>query len=413
ILRIFKNILDNMENMPCFDPHEVFFLTNQWDIVENDDDDEAHIEKSDNPESRTWRLILSKLRKWWPGVNEQKVYQTSLKQVVNGIENDYSRNFKRFEENLSETILRNQNKRVEFYLSFLQNFLRNANRGIAARVKLLDLSSEEHKQIMKNCLERIERLEVLSNKYKDELRDHKTVLIGDLTEDLYKYLHSKSTEEDILFPTGDKSIDKVLNDEVGPVLETRFYNAIEQWLANSVTQGKMEDANKKVQSALTEIQLEFENIEMNIFGLNPRSVLKEKMGVLALLFLPGLNIVLDIFFLPVFIFNMFNIFHFIVLGEEGRKTRAKTIYQNMLKGFPKEKLQEMFESLFGKQYSKTIAYIFESEVPSKVKSMKTTNERMLKKFLSLRSKQESFIKLDTMMKNLNSEIQNYKKTQMI
>lgn len=70
-----------MEKMPCFDPHEVFFLTNQWDIVENDDDDEAYNEKSGNPESRTWKLVLSKLRKGWPGVNEQKIYQTSLKQV--------------------------------------------------------------------------------------------------------------------------------------------------------------------------------------------------------------------------------------------------------------------------------------------------------------------------------------------
>lgn len=50
------------------------------------------------------------------------------------------------------------------YFSFLQNFLRNANLGIAARVKLLDLSSEAHEQIMIDYLERIERLEVLSNK---------------------------------------------------------------------------------------------------------------------------------------------------------------------------------------------------------------------------------------------------------
>lgn len=247
------------------------------------------------------------------------------------------------------------------------------------------------------------------------MEDHKTVLLGDLTENLYEYLHSQSTEEDILFPTEDHSIDKVLNYEVEPVIKTRFYNAIEKWLASSVTQGKMEDANEKVQSALTEIQLEFENIEMNMIGFNPRSVLKEKTDEMGIFDLTG-KILNHIFFLKRYfsdISSMFHIFHFLVLGEAGRKTRAKTIYQNVLKGFPKEKLKDMFESFFGKQYSKTIAYIFESEVPSKVKSMKTTNERMLKKFISLRSKQESFIKLDTMMKNLNSEIQNYKKTQMI
>lgn len=71
--------------MPYFNPKEVFFLTNQWDIVEDDDDDED--EESENETitesgSRTWKLILNKLKRGWPGVEHNRIYQISLNPVT-------------------------------------------------------------------------------------------------------------------------------------------------------------------------------------------------------------------------------------------------------------------------------------------------------------------------------------------
>lgn len=204
------------------------------------------------------------------------------------------------------------------------------------------------------------------------------------------------------------SIDSFPLGQVGIVIKIRFNCVIEKWLKNSVARGKMEDAIGKVQSALTEIKLEFETIELDMTGLKPGSEFEEKMDIKKLFLFARLIINNSVFWYE----DVLNIFKFHVLGVEGRKKRAKAIYQDMLKDFPREKLTEMFESLFGKQYSKTVAYIFEIEIPSKIKSMKTTNEQMLQEFFSLQSKQESYLNLNTMMRNLNSEIQNYKKTQM-
>lgn len=50
------------------------------------------------------------------------------------------------------------------YFSFLQNFVKNAERGIAARLKLLDSTEEEQKQLIQKYLESIKRLEEDNNK---------------------------------------------------------------------------------------------------------------------------------------------------------------------------------------------------------------------------------------------------------
>ncbi|CAC5409423.1 unnamed protein product [Mytilus coruscus] len=414
LLRILKNILDNIENMPCFDPREVFFLTNQWDIVENDDEDETKNDKTNKSESRTWKLILTKLRKGWPEVKEKRIYQTSLKQVGKGIKNDYTINFKRFEADLSKTIERNQNKRVEFYLSFLQIFLRDANRGIAARVKLLEHSGEKHKHMIQNSLEKIDRLETLSNKHKDNLEDHKTKLFNDLTKLLLQYLNSISTQEEILFPEGDKSIDEYQLGRVEPAIKLRLNGAIEKWFNNSVAREKMETAYKNVHLALHDIQLEFGKIEMNITGIGPK-LEPDNQIYLQRIIAGAADFLIDkslSFILP-FYFGIDKIdldIKFFLLEEEGRKFRAMKLYQNTVKTIPEKHLKEMYEIFFGKQYSKTISCIFEREIPNKIKSMRTTNEKMLNELFSLRSKHEHLLKLNTMMDDLKLKIKNYKDT---
>lgn len=45
------------------------------------------------------------------------------------------------------------------YFSFLQKFVRNAECGIASRLKLIDRIEEEHHQIIHKYLKSIERLE--------------------------------------------------------------------------------------------------------------------------------------------------------------------------------------------------------------------------------------------------------------
>ncbi|CAC5380073.1 unnamed protein product [Mytilus coruscus] len=64
LLKFLKTIMDNREKMPCFDPREVMFLTNWWDLIENDDsssdEDDDDICKIDVQHTMTWKLIQRK-----------------------------------------------------------------------------------------------------------------------------------------------------------------------------------------------------------------------------------------------------------------------------------------------------------------------------------------------------------------
>lgn len=79
--------MDNRDKMPCFDPREVMFLTNQWDIIDNDDpssgEDEDSESKSEDQHTQTWNLIQRKLEKGWVGFNVENVFRISLKQASN------------------------------------------------------------------------------------------------------------------------------------------------------------------------------------------------------------------------------------------------------------------------------------------------------------------------------------------
>lgn len=71
-------IMENRENMPCFDPRDVMFLTNQWDTIDNDDplsDDEV------SQLTQTWNFIKEKLDNEWGWLNVENVFRISLKQV--------------------------------------------------------------------------------------------------------------------------------------------------------------------------------------------------------------------------------------------------------------------------------------------------------------------------------------------
>lgn len=83
--KILQTIMTNRERMPCFDPREVMFLTNQWDIIDNeeassDDETDSGSDKEDQ-HTQTWNLIQRKLSNGWGWFNVENVFRISLKQV--------------------------------------------------------------------------------------------------------------------------------------------------------------------------------------------------------------------------------------------------------------------------------------------------------------------------------------------
>lgn len=73
-----KELENNKDEMPCFDPTYALFLTNQWDAIRNypassDGDDDEH--------AQTKKFILTKLRKLKDWIYLSNIFHTSLQQV--------------------------------------------------------------------------------------------------------------------------------------------------------------------------------------------------------------------------------------------------------------------------------------------------------------------------------------------
>lgn len=79
LLKILKTVIEKRKEMPCFEPEEVIFLTNQWDIIKNTKEDG---DKEDQ-HTITWNKIQSKLEEGWPSFHTDRLFKISLKQVYN------------------------------------------------------------------------------------------------------------------------------------------------------------------------------------------------------------------------------------------------------------------------------------------------------------------------------------------
>lgn len=68
--------------MPCFDPRDVLFLTNQWDIIGTDssssDDGDC---KSEEEKAETWNTIKNKIEESWFCFDVTNVFRVSLQPV--------------------------------------------------------------------------------------------------------------------------------------------------------------------------------------------------------------------------------------------------------------------------------------------------------------------------------------------
>lgn len=70
-------ILKIKDEMPCFDPEDVLFVTNKWDQVTDHKGD-----KDENEEIAIWENIKSNLIEIWPLVKEENIFRLNLREVI-------------------------------------------------------------------------------------------------------------------------------------------------------------------------------------------------------------------------------------------------------------------------------------------------------------------------------------------
>lgn len=61
--------------MPGFHPESVIFLTNKWDLVALQANDEKEV-------TQVWERLRSDLQRTWPSVREEHIFRLNLKEVL-------------------------------------------------------------------------------------------------------------------------------------------------------------------------------------------------------------------------------------------------------------------------------------------------------------------------------------------
>lgn len=73
-----------MDNeMPCFNPEDVIFLTNKWDSLNTNNTDEDS--SDDDEETKVWENIKSNVKQRWPSVRVENIFKMNLRDVIFGI----------------------------------------------------------------------------------------------------------------------------------------------------------------------------------------------------------------------------------------------------------------------------------------------------------------------------------------
>lgn len=67
--------LDN--EMPCFSPEDVIFITNKWDSLHTDEDS-----SDEDEENKVWENTKSNIKNRWPSVKEDHIFKLNLKDVI-------------------------------------------------------------------------------------------------------------------------------------------------------------------------------------------------------------------------------------------------------------------------------------------------------------------------------------------
>lgn len=64
--------------MPCFNPENVIFITNKWDDIVNEEDDSS----DEDEETKTWNTLKDNIKRRWPSVKEELIFKLSLREVI-------------------------------------------------------------------------------------------------------------------------------------------------------------------------------------------------------------------------------------------------------------------------------------------------------------------------------------------
>lgn len=203
-------VLLQMDNeMPCFDPQDVIFITNKWDTIENNAEGSDENSSDDDDVKKTWEALKATIKKNWPSVKEENIYRMNLKDVSPHKSNDSSTEFVKFQAALKSTATKAEHSRVLQHLRFLKDLLTVISSGLNARLELGQKSEKDQQELVEAHHEKINMLTDECAQRNDLLRRKTKRTIAETAQACYDYMLTPAGKEKVLNPAGFKPILKI------------------------------------------------------------------------------------------------------------------------------------------------------------------------------------------------------------
>lgn len=402
ILKILRTIVENRDKMPCFDPGEAIFLTNKWDSIENDQESD---EDEEDSISQTWTSIKDKLEKCWPSVQPEKIFRISLKEVAKGVKSIFTDDYVRFEAVLRKTIDNNQDKRVDFYFRFIQQFAKNAEQGTLARLKALERSEEEQKELILRNNEKIKKIQSNCKEARVELEVIKHQTVSELADALYDYLHSDRGKDDIINPSDRTSITSISYRNIDDEVHQRLQRGISSWCKGNAAKTLIDKAELKLKLHVGRIESEIQIVEQEIIGIdfgynvgfNRAAAITMGIGLALLPISIGFTLV---FAVISFIFSL-------LATAEQCRARAFEVYNGCISNISKQSLHDSFNKSFGEEFDKIVIHFFEETFPKQLDSFLKRNQMLMDEHKAIKKKQNAFMRLKEKIERIEGQIKDF------
>lgn len=189
-------LLLHLENeMPCFHPQNVIFITNKWDTLFSEDDS-----SDEDEETKTWNTLKTDIKRRWPSVREELIFKMNLKDVSSGKSNSSITNFEEFKRVLGTMVKTAENNRLLQHLGFLQQVLTPLSKGLNARIELETKTENECKSLLERHTRKLNELTVECKQAREKFLEKNTEAKEDIAQECYDYMSTSAGRTKVLNP---------------------------------------------------------------------------------------------------------------------------------------------------------------------------------------------------------------------
>lgn len=189
-------LLLHLENeMPCFDPRNVIFITNKWDTLYSEDDS-----SDEDEETKTWTTLKTDIKRRWPSVREELIFKMNLKDVSSGKSNHSITSFEEFKRMLNTMVKTAENNRLLQHLRFLQQVLTPLSKGLNARIELEKKTEKECISLLERHRIKLDEMTVECKQAKEKFLEKNTKAKEGIAQECYDYMSTSAGRERVLNP---------------------------------------------------------------------------------------------------------------------------------------------------------------------------------------------------------------------